>query len=71
MGSINDKIYRFTRSSLSSSSHLVKFQQNIDAKRWTNSDKQRLKFTKFKLQIIEFLTKFSLQLDKIWFKTFS
>jgi len=28
-----------------------------------------LNFAKFKLQIIKFLTKFSLQLDKIWFKT--
>ena len=28
-----------------------------------------LKFVKFKLQIIKFLTKFSLQLDKIWFQT--
>ena len=27
-----------------------------------------LNFAKFKLQIIKFLTKFSLQLDKIWFK---
>ena len=30
-----------------------------------------LKFVKFKLQIIKFLTKFSLQLDKIWVKTFA
>ena len=37
--------------------------------KWLNSAKQRLKFAKFKLQIIKFFTKFSLQLDKIWFKT--
>jgi len=29
---------------------------------------ENLNFAKFKLQIIKFLTKFSLQLDKIWFK---
>ena len=39
--------------------------------KWLNSAKQRLKFDKFKLQIIKFLTKFSLQLDKIWVKTFA
>lgn len=47
----------FRHSAFASDSKIIKFGQ------------ENLKFAKFKLQIIKFLTKFSLQLDKIWFKT--
>ena len=40
-----------------SDSKIIKFGQD------------NLNFAKFKLQIIKFITKFSLQLDKIWFQT--
>ena len=45
------------QSAFASESKIIKFEQG------------NLNFAKFKLHIIKFLTKFSLQLDKIWFKT--
>ena len=54
----NLKVARsFRHSAFASDSKIIKFWQ------WN------LKFAKFKLQIINFLAKFILQLDKIWFKT--